>query len=327
MTDLSATKIDGYSHIAPPRYAEAVRKHYPKMYERIVGVPTMFDIEARLHMMDGFAPLGQVLTIGPVPPLEVFAEPKHAVQLARLANDEMAELVDRYPERFVAGIALLPMNDIEAAIAEAERAIEELGLRGIYLHSNINGKPLDAPEFLTLFQMMAEYDLPVYVHPYRGTDFPDYQTESESRYAIASSFGWPYETTAAMTRIAFSGLLERLPQLKVVTHHLGGMTSLFAQRIAHSEFLRGLDRSALDYYKMFYVDTAIHDNTPGLMLGHSFWGPEHMIMGSDIPLGDPEFGRGSYSVTIRAIESMDIAEAEKRMILGGNVIRLLKLEA
>jgi predicted TIM-barrel fold metal-dependent hydrolase len=277
--------------------------------------------------MDAFAPLAQVLTIGPTPPLETFAQPKHAVDLARVANDEMAELVEKYPESFVAGIALLPMNDIEAALAEAERAVKDLGLRGIYLHSNINGKPLDSPEFLPLFEMMARHDLPVYIHPYRGTEFPDYQTETESRYAIASSFGWPYETTAAMTRIAFSGLLERLPDLKVVTHHMGGMTSLFAQRIVHSEFLRGLNKPALDYYKMFYVDTAIHDNTPGLMLGYSFWGPEHMVLGSDIPLGDPEFGRGSYAVTIRAIEAMEIPEAEKRMIFAGNVIRLLKLEA
>jgi predicted TIM-barrel fold metal-dependent hydrolase len=327
MTDLAATKIDGYSHIAPPKYTEALREEYPNIYERIVGVPTMFDIEARLRMMDAFAPLAQVLTVGPVPPLEVFAEPKRAVELARLANDEMAELVEKYPERFVAAIALLPMNDIEAAITEAERAVKELGLRGIYVHSNINGKPLDSPEFLPLFEMMATYDLPVYIHPYRGSDFPDYQTESESRYAIASSFGWPYETTAAMTRIAFSGLFERLPGLKVVTHHLGGMVSLFAQRIVHSEFLRGLKKPPLDYYKMFYVDTAIHDNTPALMLGYSFWGPEHIELGSDIPLGDPEFGLGSYAVTLRAIEAMDISEAEKRMILGGNVIRLLKLKA
>jgi uncharacterized protein len=337
MTDLAAIKIDGYSHISPPRYTEALRTEYPRMYERILGVtPPLFDLEARFRVMDAFAPLAQVLTVGPVPPLETFANPKRAVELARLANDEMAALVEKYPDRFVAAMALLPMNDIDAAIAEAERAINELGFNGIYVHSNINGKPLDSPEFLPLFELMAASDLPVYIHPWRGDDFPDYQTESESRYAIASTFGWPYETTAAMTRIAFSGLLERFPGLKVVTHHLGGMVSLYAERIvqhyrqrhsghSYSEFLRGLTKPPIEYFKMFYVDTAIHGNTPALMLGYSFWGAERILFGADMPLGDPDYGMGSYARTIGAIEAMNIGEAEKRLILGGNVVRLLKL--
>ena len=101
MTDLPATKIDGYSRIAPPEYTEALRTDYPKIHEWAVGVPT----------------------IGPTPPLESFATPKHAAELARVANDEMAELVEKHPESFVAGIAPLPMDDIEAAIGEAERAV------------------------------------------------------------------------------------------------------------------------------------------------------------------------------------------------------------
>ena len=123
------------------------------------------------------------------------------------------------------------MNDVEAALDEADRAIKELGFKGIYVHSNIDGKPLDAPEFLPLFEKMAAYDLPIYIHPWRGNDYPEYSGGGESKYAIASTFGWPYETTAAMTRIVFSGLFERFPDLKVVTHHGGGMVSFYEQRI------------------------------------------------------------------------------------------------
>jgi uncharacterized protein len=338
MSDDSAMKIDGYAHISPPRYTEALRKEFPGFYSQILGhTPPLFDMEARFKVMDAFAPIAQVLTVGPVPSLETFAPPKKAVALARLANDEMAELVAKYPDRFVAAIALLPMNDPEAAYAEAVRAIEALGLKGIYVHSNINGKPLDSPEFLPLFEKMAEYDLPIYIHPWRANDCPDYPVETESKYAITSTFGWPYETTAAMTRIVFSGLLERLPGLKVVTHHAGGMVSFYAQRIVqhysqtqtkyhdYGEYTRGLSKQPIDYFKMFYVDTAIHGNTPALMLAYHFWGADRIILGADMPLGDVTFGLRSYAQTIGAIEAMDITDVEKRLILAGNVQKLLRL--
>ena len=159
----------------------------------------------------------QVLTVGPVPPLEAFATPEQAVELAKMANDEIAELVAKYRDKFVAAIALLPMNNIDAALKETDRAINDLGFRGIYVHSNINGKPLDAPEFLPLIEKMSKYNLPIYIHPWRPNEFTDYQTESASKYMIAGTFGWPYETTVAMTRLVFSGILEKFPNLKVVT--------------------------------------------------------------------------------------------------------------
>lgn len=335
----ATVKIDGYSHISPPRYTERLRQEFPVFYGQILGrTPPLFDIEARLEVLDEFAPLAQVLTVGPVPPLEAFAPPARAKELARLANEEMADLVDRYPDRFVAAIALLPMNDVQAAVKEAARAVEHLGFKGIYVHSNINGRPLDHPDFLPLFEMMAGYDLPMYIHPWRGDDFPDYSSETESKYAIASTFGWPYETTAAMSRIVFSGLLERLPTLKIVTHHLGGLVSFYEQRIVqhygqyhskyhrYAEIVSALNKDPIDYFKMFYADTAIHGNTPALMLAHSFWGAERIIFAADMPLGDPAFGRRSYSQTIGAVEAMAISDAEKEMILGGNIRRLLKLD-
>jgi predicted TIM-barrel fold metal-dependent hydrolase len=340
MSEKTAVKIDGYAHISPAKYTEALRREFPAFYKQILGsTPPLFDMDARFQVMDAFGPLAQVLTVGPVPPLEAFADPNRATALARLANDEMAELVSEYPDKFVAAIALLPMNDVEAALEESDRAIKELGFRGIYVHSNINGKPLDAPEFLPLFEKMAGYDLPVYIHPWRGNDYPEYPTEKESKYAISSTFGWPYETTAAMTRIVFSGMFERLPGLKVVTHHCGGMVSFYEQRIIqhysqmrisyhdYGDYLSALTRPPIDYYKMFYNDTAIHGNTPALMLAYSFWGAERIIFAADMPLGDPAFGKRSYTQTIGAIEAMDITEAEKQMIFAGNVRRLLRLDA
>lgn len=340
MTDSGFVKIDAYSHISPRKYSEALSKEFPEFYNQILGnTPAMFDMETRFKVMDAFGPMAQVLTVGPVPGLEELATPKRAAELARLANDEMAELVDNYPDRFVAAIAILPMNNIDAAIEEGERAIKELGFKGLYVHSNINGKPLDSPEFLPLFEMVAAHDLPLYIHPWRGNDCPEYSCETESKYAIASTFGWPYETTAAMTRIVFSGLFAKFPGLKVVTHHLGGMVSFYSERIVqhygqldskyhdYGEYLSVLTKEPIEYFKMFYADTAIHGNTPALMLGYSFWGADHIVFGADMPLGDPTHGMGSYARTVAAIEAMDITEAEKKMIFRDNVVKLLKLDA
>ena len=338
MGNSDSLKIDAYAHISPPRYTEALRQNYPKFYNALLGkVTPLFDMEERFRIMDKYQPLVQVLTVGPVPPLEAFADPQKAVDLARMANDEMAELILKYNDRFIAAIALLPMNNVEAALKETDRAINELGFKGIYMHSNINDKPLDSPEFRPLFEKMAKYDLPIYIHPWRGDDFSDYKTEKTSKYMIASIFGWPYETTAAMTRLVFSGIMEEYPSLKVVTHHCGGMVPYYEQRILQHyrfqeksyqkevDFLHQLPKTPLEYYKMFYNDTAIHGNTPALMLAYHFWGADHIVFGADMPLGDYERGVRSYRQTIKAIEAMEITEDEKRQIFADNARRLLRL--
>jgi uncharacterized protein len=149
--------------------------------------------------------------------LEHFAtDPKLAAELARLANDEMAELIATYPERFVGAIALLPMNEVDAALVELDRAIQELRFKAAYVHSNIDGKALGLAGVPTALRE-ARRLRPAALHPsVADDDFQDYATETTSKYAIASTFGWPYETTAAMTRTVLSGLFERFPGLKVV---------------------------------------------------------------------------------------------------------------
>jgi predicted TIM-barrel fold metal-dependent hydrolase len=327
--------VDAYAHISPPKYTDVLRKDHPGFYNQILYMcPPLFDMPERFRIMDLYPNVVQVLTVGPVPPLEDFANSTQSVDLARMANDEMAELILKYRGRFVAAIALLPMNNIDAAVKEADRAIKELGFRGIYVHSNINGKPLDSPEFLPLYEKMSEYDLPVYIHPWRSDDVAEYPGEKTSKYMIASVFGWPYETTAAMTRLVFGGVLEKYPNLKVVTHHCGGMVPYYAQRILQHygqrerngmPFLRRLNKTPLEYYKMFYCDTAIHGNTPALMLAYDFWGADRIVFGADMPLGDNYFGFRSYRQTIGAIEAMAITAAEKKKIFAENALRMLRL--
>ncbi len=330
-----ALKVDAYAHVAPIKYLEALQKIAPEDSTRKIGpTPPLYNLDERFRIMDKFDGLVQVLTLS-WPAVEELGD--RSVDLARLANDEVAELVFRYPDRFAAGIACLPMNNLDCAWQEIDRAISQLKLRGVLVYSNVNGKPLDAPEFLPLYEKMAHYDLPIYIHPQRSADFPDYATERQSKYNAYSVFGWPYETTVAMTRLVFSGIMEKYPTLKVVTHHGGGMVPYFEQRIIQHHdkyemglrreggYKQGLTKAPIDYFKLFYHDTAIHGNTPALMCAHAFSGAEHMLFAADMPLGDREFGCRSYRQTITAINAMDISAAEKRRIFEGNAKKLMRL--
>src|SRR4029079_16778578 len=155
------------------------------------------------------------------------------------------------------------------ALVEIHRAVGQLGARGVQIFSNVRGKPLDSPEFLPLFDAMAGYYLPILLHPIRGAETPDYLTESRSLYEIWWTFGWPYETSVAMARLVFSGLVDRHPDLKIITHHMGAMIPYFEGRVGHGwdqlgtrtsdvdyvALLRSMKKRPIDYFRSFYADT------------------------------------------------------------------------
>lgn len=328
-------KIDAYSHIIPPRYREALYKIAPKKcIGKVDPIPTLFDLDTRFRIMDRYGELLQVLTLA-WPTAEEVGDANTATELAKIANDSLAELVNKYPDRFVAAIACLPMNDMDAALREADRAINELSFRGVQINTPIQDKPLDSPEFWPLYEMLAKENLPLFIHPGREIDYPDYRTEERSKYQIFAVFGWPYETTVAMARLVYSGVFEKYPNLKVITHHCGGMVPYFANRIAELQDLiemrrnakhrQGLTRPAIDYFKQFYGDTALYGNTSALMCGYDFFGPDHVLFGADIPLGDSQLGFRNYRETINAIEAMEISDADKRKIFSENAKKLMRL--
>jgi len=329
-------KIDIYPHILPVKYKEALyRKVSGSFYLRDVNdaTPTLWDLDARFRIMDGYEGLMQVLTVAS-PPIEEAVGAKEAEELSKIANDEMAKLVNKYPDRFPAAVACLPMNDMDAALKEAERTIKGLGFKGVQVYTPTNDKPLDVKELMPLYEKMALYDLPIWIHPSRGRTTPDYRTEDHSKYWIFSMFGWPYETTAAMTRLVFSGVLQKYPNLKFITHHCGGMIPFFVERIIggqdyaevclKAKFKQGLTKPPIEYFRMFYADTAIYGHTPGLMCGYSFFGPKHLLFGTDMPY-DSEDGNRYTRDTIASIERMEIPNSEKTMIFEGNAKRLLHL--
>src|SRR5215468_9663269 len=174
-------KLDIFNHIFPKKFYDrmlAVAPNGKDMHKRVREIPSIVDLDERFRIMDRFDEYAQVICL-PNPPLEVFGPPPLSTELARLANDGMAELVERYPDRFPAFIASLPMNDPEGLIRETERAIGELGAVGVQVFTNVLGKPLTAPETLPLFDLMAKLDLPIWMHPARGADVADYKQEKK----------------------------------------------------------------------------------------------------------------------------------------------------
>jgi aminocarboxymuconate-semialdehyde decarboxylase len=328
--------IDIYTHILPAAFSEALSKVSPRLGNiaaRLRSVVPLHDLDVRFRGMDAVPGYAQVISL-PNPPLEDILPAAEAEALARIANDELAALCARHPQRFPAFVATVSMHDPEAAVREAERAIGTLGARGIQIFTNVAGKPLDRPEYAPVFAAMAAHDLPIWLHPARTADMADYASEPKSRFEMWWCFGWPYETSVAMARLVFSGLFDRHPALKIITHHAGGMIPTFDGRVGPGmavlgsrttdEDLRGvlpgLARPHLDYFRGFYADTAMFGSGTGLPAALAFFGAEHMVFATDSPLGP-------IAETLRALEALPLSPAERLAVMSGNAQRLLRLDA
>jgi predicted TIM-barrel fold metal-dependent hydrolase len=334
-------KIDVFPHILPRPYLDrarsAVSGPLARTLDQFESLTPLHDLDARFRVMDAFGDYVQVLTLAQ-PPLDLLGDDATAASLARCANDCMAELCQRHPDRFVGFAASVALADVDGALEETDRAVGQLGALGAQIHTNVRGAPLDEPRFETFFAKLATLDRTVWVHPFRTAQSADYATEQVSRHGMWMAFGWPYETTVFMCRMALAGIFQRHPGLKVLTHHAGGMVPHFAERIG-----KGLDTSQptgldfggttdpaarhallIDQLKRFHGDTALSGATHTVECGLSFFGPERLLFGTDMPFdmaGGPGYIRGA----ITALEAMDLTVPERRDIYEGNARRLLGL--
>ena len=331
--------IDVFNHFMPKAIYDRLSSLVPGhiALSAFPELPTLWDVDARLKMMDEFGELQHVLSLAN-PPIEMLGPPDRTPELANIANDGLAELCHRYPDRFPAFIASMPMNNVDACVREADRAIRDLGAKGIQIFTNVLGKPLSAPEFRPLFQAMAKHDLPVWIHPIRGPQFADYATEKASEHEIWFTFGWPYETTAAVTRLIFSGIYDEIPNLKIITHHMGGMVPFYAgkidlgfDQIFHGKTddnpvarKAGLKKRPAEYYRMLYADTSVNGSAAAARCGHAFFGTSHCLFATDAPF-DAEQGRMLIRETINAVNALEISKPEKERIFSGNARHLLRL--
>ncbi len=331
-------KIDVFNHIFPRAYFERLQRVSTNKgpLKRWLHIPFLHDLDVRFRRLDEFGPsYRQILSLS-APPIEAITRDRQAtLDLATLANDEMADLVRLFPDRFPGFIASLPLNHAEESVTELQRAITQLGAVGVQIFSNVNGVPLDDARFLPLFEEADRLRCPIFLHPARGASVADYPGEPRSKYEIWWTFGWPYETSVAMQRLVFSRLFDRLPTLKIVAHHLGAMIPYFEGRIGYgldqfgsrtadedyTGLLQSLGKRPYDYFKMFWADTAVFGSRAATECGLSFFGAEQVMFASDAPF-DPEGGTLYIRETIKILDTLPMSDEDRRKIYQGNAERL-----
>jgi uncharacterized protein len=338
--------IDFQAHLFPEEYIKELRQRdgavileepdpysgmtyfYDKKLQRRINTAIFAgrDIERRVSHMDRLGIDIHVLTI-PAPGADRF-EGEDAVAIARVANDAVAAICRQYPSRFI-GFFTLPSSSISASLDELERSVHELGLKGFGCFANLNGQALDREELFPIYERLAKYKLPVYIHPTAPL-----ATEATGLDIMPTLiFGWAFDSTVAMTRLIYGRVLERFPEMKFVVADVGGVLAFFAQRAKNiysgrTEEIRqryGLKENPLDSFRRFYVDTADHPAST-LKIVLDFFGPERLVLGTNYPYG-PEEGCVLVKNSLAAIDGLNLSKQDKEKVLGGNAETILGIGA
>jgi len=327
--------VDIYTHVFPKAAYErmtTMSSDLGNIGKRIANMRFLHDLDERFREMDTYGDYRQIISM-PNPPIEDVTTPAQGAELARIANDEMAALVDKHPDRFPAFVAAVAMHNMDATLVELDRAITQLGAKGVQVFTNIAGRPLDDPEFEPLFEAMANYRLPIWMHPVRTSAEPDYPSEELSRFEAWTIMGWPYATSVAMLRLVITGLFDRYPGIKIITHHMGGNVPFHEGRIDNAfanmgrrtvgedylSFKNALRRPPLDYFRMFYADTAMHGAVAPLRCGLEFFTANNVVFASDAPFA-------SIGKNIAAVERLGLDPVTLAKLHTGNASRLMRME-
>ena len=322
--------IDVFNHIYPKEYLKALPKPLPAMVTLLSSDnpaggkgKSITDLDYRVSQMKKFGIDKQVLSL-PGPTLDDLP-PSIPVEefnnIYKAANDGIAKIANESRGRFK-GVATVSLLNVQSAVEETERAVKDLGLLGVQVLSNVRGKPLDSPEFEPFYAKVSQLGCGLWIHPSFIRKTYDWMNDD---YNMNMMMGWGIDTALATFRIFRGGVLERHPDVKIITHHLGTLIPLMAGRI--NGFVMGqgkngapplpLKKTPIEYLKMFYVDTAEGMWKPAMDLAYGFYGSSHMLFGTDYPWGDT-------AKIFENIKALDISEEEKEMILGGNFLKLFK---
>jgi uncharacterized protein len=330
-------RVDAYTHFIPKKFADAVDRMpgtAQDIGKRMRGVPCIYDLDERRRIVGLFKDYAQILSY-PMPPLESFAAAGEVDELCRLINDDFADLVSKHAE-FPGFVAQVSLASPEGAIKEAKRAINDLGACGVQIYTNVNGTPIDRPQYEDFWAAMVKLDKPVWMHPARGANRPDYTDEKKSLYEIWWTFGWSYETAAAMGRLVFSRILDRHPDLKIIVHHFGGIVPILEGRIGpgwdqlgartsdedYVSLRKSLKKRPLDYFKQnFYADTAVFGADAATVCGLAFYPTEKVVFASDCPF-DPEKGTGYIRETLRILDGLNLPKDAQEKIFHGNLEKI-----
>ncbi|MBA7629267.1 hypothetical protein ES703_36765 [subsurface metagenome] len=329
--------IDVHNHLYPKEWMDYLEKSTGRITMKRTGPTSMvfyaegvpfghisraghYDPEARIEDMDKYGIDIQMLTLT-TPSVEVVPA-KEGVIWAKRVNDYLASVCQKYPKRFYA-CATLPYQEVGEAIRELDRAYNDLGVRGIIMFSNINGKPIVSPEFHPIYAKAEEYELPILIHP-----APPLTADVMKRLRLPIPlFGFVFDTTMAVISLIFQGVLEKYPKLKLIHSHLGGVVPYMVGRIDDSfnsyskEQGLELPKAPSEYYKgQVYVDS-ISYHLPAMRCCLDWLGPDHIMLGTDYahPIGHIE-------QAIQDITDMGLSEEDTDKILGRNAARIFKLE-
>jgi aminocarboxymuconate-semialdehyde decarboxylase len=281
--------------------------------------PKLTSIETRLADMDRMGI--DIQAISPAPnQLVYWSDPGLGIEIARTVNDRLAAIVAEWPERFV-GLGTVPLQDVDLAVAELERCVKQLGLRGVEILPNVNGLDLtDARLGLEKFFARAEaLGIVVFMHPLGFT-----QADRLRDHYFNNVIGNPMETTIAASHLIFDGVLDRHPKLKIVLPHAGGFLAHYWARMDHAHRARPDARTVIrkppsSYLAKMYFDTIAFDPA---MLRHMIerYGADHVLLGTDYP-----YDMGETDPVGLIAKVPRLARADRERIEGGNAARLLKI--
>jgi aminocarboxymuconate-semialdehyde decarboxylase len=327
---LTGRKLDLHTHYYPEVYFDRIRE-LPSEFSfdkspsgqtiikyrgaRFFGVtPPMTNVAQRLADMDRVGIDVEVISLST--PNVFFTDARHQPEIARMVNDAYAELIAQHPTRFK-GFASIPMDAPDAALAELHRAIDELKLNGVILLSNIGGKALTSPEYRPFFAEANRLKLCILLHPMLPAN-----TEPFREYVLGPIVGFMFDTTLAVARMCFDGMLREFPDIRWIVGHLGGAVPYLMERLDNGwrdfpECRAKIDELPSVYLKRLYYDT-VNFNGHMLKMVREMIGADHMVMGSDYP-----HLLGSIDRAVSSIESLDIPDEEKQRIFEGTALSIL----
>lgn len=323
--------IDFHNHFYPPEYIKEIETgpsfykitydeegnpviHSPGDYNIIVPGHRLIDVRKQVLIDQGVDK--QVLTF--TAPGTIVETPERSVELARKVNDIFSSIAKNHKDSFTA-LATLPLNDPNESVAELERIMGPLGLKGVMLYSNANGVALSDEIFWPLYEKANELKAVFYIHP----TYP-VGVEAMTEFMLMPLLGFTFDTTLAAAKLVFTGIPERYPHIKWVLGHLGGTIPYLAERLdrgyeAFKECRVHIDRPPSFYFKQFYYDTVNFDIN-ALEFAVDFAGADHVIAGSDYP-----HQIGSISKMIESISKMNLTASDKAKIYCENSMKLLGL--
>lgn len=285
-----------------------------------ITMPGHYDLDSRMEDFDKCGIDIQILSLT-TPGVE-FLPDKDGVEWARRINDYFADVRTRYPGRYFAH-ASLPYQDIDAALEELDRSYKQLGIKGITMFSNIDGKPIASPEFFPIYKKAEEYGLPVFIHP----GYPLIGEILEKQKINKDLYGFAVDTSMAVLSLIWQGILEKYPGLNIVHPHLGGIIPYMTHRMEacwkrqHEKLGLELPMAPSEYYKRQVYPDSNPCNSAQMRCCLDYVGPEHICLGTDYA-----HSTGEWETAIKYIKDLGLSEKDTNNILGGNAAIIYKIE-